>query len=61
MLGAGPSWQVEMAVRVRVNQAVLPREHRTNGPRAFIRELGIRFAAGVTRLGRARGTSKAAS
>ncbi|MEV4315805.1 hypothetical protein [Actinocrispum sp. NPDC049592] len=41
---------------------MLPREHRTNGPRAFIRELGIRFAAGVTRLGRARGTTtKAAS
>jgi hypothetical protein len=59
MLGSGPTRQVEMAVRVRVSPAVLPREHRTHGPRAFIRELGVRFAAGVTRLGRARGTKPA--
>jgi hypothetical protein len=59
MLGAGPSWQVHMAVRVRVSPSVLPRDHRNGGPRAFIHQLGVRFAAGVTRLGRSRGKTTA--
>ena len=43
-----------MAVRVRVSPAVLPVDGQ-HGARAFISRLGVRLAAGVTRLGRSRG------
>jgi hypothetical protein len=39
---------------------VLPHDGST-GPRAFIRELGMRLAASVTRLGRSRGKAPSES